>query len=109
MWLIELFIALIRDLWAGFLLSWLEPAVHEVDPDDGSGSRDENHERRAEKLDDDGHVRLERTTLPRHLVPLAIVGLRGPEEIQVTDSFLSQLEQRTQQVKITLANLEAEK
>jgi hypothetical protein len=28
---------------------------------------------------------------------------------QVTDSFLSQLEQRTQQVKITLANLEAER
>jgi hypothetical protein len=27
----------------------------------------------------------------------------------VTDSFLSQLEQRTQQVKITLANLEAER
>ena len=33
----------------------------------------------------------------------------GIEEDIVGDSFLSQLEQRTQQVKITLANLEAEK
>jgi hypothetical protein len=33
----------------------------------------------------------------------------GSVEDHVTDTFLSQLEQRTQQVKITLANLEAEK
>ena len=34
---------------------------------------------------------------------------KGKVEVDVSDSFLSQLEQRTQQVKITLANLEAEK
>ena len=36
------------------------------------------------------------------------VNANGMED-EVTESFLTQLEQRTQQVKITLANLEAEK
>lgn len=38
-----------------------------------------------------------------------IEGGHGSVEDDVSDTFLSQLEQRTQQVKITLANLEAEK
>jgi hypothetical protein len=34
---------------------------------------------------------------------------KGKAEVYMSDSFLAQLEQRTEQVKITLANLEAEK
>lgn len=53
---------------------------------------------------------LERSRPERHLESRTQEGWseRGPED-DVSDEFLSQLEQRTQQVKITLANLEAEK
>jgi hypothetical protein len=44
------------------------------------------------------------------LIPSMFLRADAPEEGAMSDtSFLSQLEQRTQQVKITLANLEAER
>src|SRR5262249_24033400 len=52
----------------------------------------------------------DRERLRHHLQtsPRPVEGF-GQEDDDVADSFLAQLEQRTQQVKITLANLEAEK
>ncbi len=64
------------------------------------------------ELDTAGTPSLERSDVTRDLGQPQVQRGRDDdvdEEEDVSDSFLQQLEQRTQQVKITLANLEAER
>jgi len=95
----------VLDRCAVFWLSVLEPSIHE--PEERSPSRPppagvHNHEAPPAQ-DIDGGV-----TIPQAF--RRDTAAWNLEEGVVSEaSFLSQLEQRTQQVKITLANLEAEK
>ncbi len=89
------------DAWAGFWLSLLEPHVNE--PDDVPPSANDVAERSSAPLSEASGAGI--------LVP---VMFRRDADVDVETmtndtSFLAQLEQRTQQVKITLANLEAER
>jgi len=105
-------LSLLLSLWdsmldrcAIFWLSVLDASVHE--PDERSPSRTAPagvHNHGAWPAQDvDGRV-----TIPQAF--RRDTAALSPEEGVVSEaSFLSQLEQRTQQVKITLANLEAEK
>lgn len=100
-------IAFCRDLWTLVLFLMFGSPVQEVDgfePDPMRG-------RSSVSLDVQSVDTLERTVDARHLGGAATdpEGRRNVEEDDVSDSFLSQLEQRTQQVKITLANLETQK
>jgi hypothetical protein len=91
----------IAELWSLALLQLFSPPVR-VHPRESDVAGVEKHSVAA-----DHH--LERVPDSRHLDSDKQGGEgRGPED-DVSDEFLSQLEQRTQQVKITLANLEAEK
>jgi hypothetical protein len=95
------------DVCSLFWLPFLKPLEHEPPPQ----RRREAPSDRMLQLD----VSPKRDLSDRHpdgIVSATIFPARtiGTKEDFVTDSsFLSQLEQRTQQVKITLANLEAEK
>src|SRR5262245_21398930 len=95
--------SLIRELLSWVLLNFLLPRVNPVpkaEPDGGVKS--------VSKVDAPADHPLERRSTARHLEKQAAEGSEQAEA-DVSDEFLSQLEQRTQQVKITLANLEAEK
>lgn len=95
---------LLRELWSWVLFNLLVPRVNHVPEDrDGGGVKS------VSKVEDLADHPLERSPAARHLEKHAAEGSDQGAEAYVSDEFLSQLEQRTQQVKITLANLEAEK
>jgi hypothetical protein len=96
--------ALLRELWSWVLLNFLLPGVNPV-PD----QRRDSVVNSLSKIDDSADHPLERSPTARILDEHAVEGSAQGAEADVSDEFLSQLEQRTQQVKITLANLEAEK
>jgi hypothetical protein len=96
--------ALLRELWSWVVLNFLLPAVNPV-PDNG---RDPVVNSVSSAGDSADHS-LERLHEARILEEHALEGSAQGAEADVSDEFLSQLEQRTQQVKITLANLEADK
>jgi hypothetical protein len=96
---------LLADAWSWFWLMVLEPHVNE--PDEAAlpaHTQSSQHESLTTPT-------LMETREQVIVVPAAISRDAAlPKEGLVSDgSFLSQLEQRTQQVKITVANLEAEK
>lgn len=92
--------SLLLSLWGSliercalFWLSFLEPRVNETE------------ERSTSRVG----AGVAHTAGARATHALVTQGFEGEESVVSDESFLSQLEQRTQQVKITLANLEAEK
>ena len=89
------------DAWAAFWLSLLEPHVN--DPDEVPRSVNDVADRSSAPLSD--------ATRDGMLVPVMFRKDADADVETMTNdtSFLAQLEQRTQQVKITLANLEAER
>jgi hypothetical protein len=97
---------LLIDAWSWLLLVVFEPAVNQPD-EEGLPSHTQSSQ----------HESLTNRTLMEAreqgiVVPAAVPrdARAIPKEGLVSDgSFLTQLEQRTQQVKITVANLEAEK
>jgi len=90
--------SLLFGLWKRCAVFWLEllsPSLNEED--------ERSVSRKGEAVSHTGGAREERA---------ASIGRQrfgGEERVVSDESFLAQLEQRTQQVKITLANLEAEK
>lgn len=98
---------LLADAWSWFWLIVLEPNVNE--PDEAALSP---HTQSSQHKSLTARTLME-TREPGIVVPAAFARdarVPIPKEGLVSDgSFLSQLEQRTQQVKITVANLEAEK
>jgi hypothetical protein len=104
--LIAALFSLINDLWTAFIMMLFGPRVNEPSefvPDPKNG------EHRERVHVDNGHAGgIERIPLKRYL-NLSVHANGRDEEDAVSDAFLSQLEQRTEQVKITLANLEADK
>ena len=96
----------IAELWSLVLFSWLMPRRNHVPTDE------EHHDtgvKSVAKIDDRADHDLERSAPERMIEKRTAEGSETGREDDVSDEFLSQLEQRTQQVKITLANLEAEK
>lgn len=109
-------LSLLLSLWdsaldrcALFWLSLLDPRVNE--PDERSPSRTSSavvHNLEAQSAPGEQHGAGLGIAIPPAFLRYTDTAI--PEEDVVSEaSFLSQLEQRTQQVKITLANLEAEK
>jgi hypothetical protein len=96
--------ALLRELWSWVLLNLLLPGINPV-PD----QRRDRVVNSVSTAADSAEHPLERSGETRILDEHAVEGNEQGAEADVSDEFLSQLEQRTQQVKITLANLEAEK
>jgi hypothetical protein len=109
--LIAALLALIRDMWAMFFFWVLGPPVNETPGyrADSNGADLEVSVNSSTKVCSTGAVTLESHATARHGVAPIVMARAGQEDDDVSDSFLTQLEQRTQQVKITLANLEAEK
>jgi hypothetical protein len=104
-WSILAWIAdLLRELWSWLLLNFLLPRVNPVPHLAQEGAVNS-----VSNTDDSADHTLERSPATRHLEEHALEGSVQGAEADVSGEFLSQLEQRTQQVKITLANLEAEK
>lgn len=93
---------------------WLLAVLFGVQPKrvrNDAGYRPQAPARSPLRSDTDDKTPLEdRAAVRHHLQTIAATGKGlGKEDVDVADSFLAQLEQRTQQVKITLANLEAQK
>ncbi|HLB23917.1 MAG TPA: hypothetical protein VJP07_07465 [Dehalococcoidia bacterium] len=100
-------LSLISEFWSFLLFSWLTPRTNHVDE---RGAQDQERDvNSVAKAEDRADHPLVPTGAERHLEIRSVEGMVTGREDQVSDEFLSQLEQRTQQVKITLANLEAEK
>jgi len=104
-------VALLAWLWStivewcvALLLGALEPPVNEpLEPDAAP-------RKPARALDGARPAALSEPDRGGILIPSIFLRADAPQEAAMSDtSFLSQLEQRTQQVKITLANLEAER
>lgn len=91
----------LADILAFFWYTVFEPPTN--DPNRAAPKRSQFDETRQQALSD----------APEHAILVPSMYRRGEglaaEDLVNESSFLSQLEQRTQQVKITLANLEAEK
>ena len=102
--LLDWLAGLLRELWSWVLLNFLLPGVNQA-PE----QRHDPVVNSVSNPDDPADHTLERSPEPRILEGHAGEGRAQGVEADVSDEFLSQLEQRTQQVKITLANLEAEK
>jgi hypothetical protein len=102
--LLDWIAGLVRELWSWMLLNFLLPRVNPV-PD----RRRDPVVNSVSNADDSADHALEPSPEARILDEHAEEGSEQGAEADVSDEFLSQLEQRTQQVKITLANLEAEK
>ncbi|MBI5288967.1 MAG: hypothetical protein HY873_08335 [Chloroflexi bacterium] len=100
-------LSLLSDFWSFLLFSCLMPSRNNIDEDAAQkGHGDVNS--LPEPADPADHP-LEQAPRRRHLENRSVEGDERGREDDVSDEFLSQLEQRTQQVKITLANLEADK
>lgn len=90
--------SLLFGLWERCALFWLSLLSRSFSEED-----ERTVSRKGDAVSHTGGVREGRAaSIGRH-------GFEGEERVVSDESFLSQLEQRTQQVKITLANLEAEK
>lgn len=106
--IVRIILHFLSELWSFALYSLFSAPVR-----DEEKSRDTSVtsvEKRPQNVDDS----LERSRPARHLGSRTQLegdhaAMNAAPEDDVSDEFLSQLEQRTQQVKITLANLEAEK
>jgi hypothetical protein len=99
--------SLIADFWSFVLFSWLAPRTNHVEKEPEAAE-----DRSVNSLAEDGERAehpLESAEEARHLEIRSVEGMVTGREGHVSDEFLTQLEQRTQQLKITLANLEAEK
>lgn len=101
--LVQWISAFLSEMWSWLLLNFLFPRVH--DPADEADAEVNSVSKEGDPAD---HP-LERLPAARHLERHTAEGSEQVAEADVSDEFLSQLEQRTQQVKITLANLEADK
>lgn len=110
MFFARLLAALIRQMWAALLLWWLAPRPREKRSD--TTHEPDRSTTTVAVVDESATMTtpdLESQRFRRDPVQTILTEDMGMEEDEVSDSFLSQLEQRTQQVKITLANLEADK
>jgi len=101
-------LSLLSDFWSFLLFSWLMPRRNNIDEDAAPEKRRADVNSLPEPADPADHP-LEQALRRRHLEIRSVEGDVSGREDDVSDEFLSQLEQRTQQVKITLANLEADK
>ncbi len=103
LWLRDLMI----DVWSWLLLAVLEPAANEPDDDrQPVDTRSSQHESLTPRTLMNAH---EHGIVVPAIFPSDTRTAIRKEGLVSDGSFLSQLEQRTQQVKITVANLEAEK
>ncbi len=125
-------LSLISEFWSFLLFSWLTPRTNHVNEDTGAqadgaqadgaqadGAQADGTRRERARQESDvnslGNADLladhplEPAEPKPHLEIDSGEGTVMGREDDVSDEFLTQLEQRTQQVKITLANLEAEK
>ncbi len=98
--------SLVAELWSFVLYSLFAPRTNTTEHDRPPHNEGVTSLSKRERAADDP---LESSPPERHLERRIIEGSETGREDNVSDEFLSQLEQRTQQVKITLANLEAEK
>lgn len=100
----------VRELFS-WLFAWLVPPV----PRERQRAAEQQRARAASTAVNDAGARddasadLENERRTRDANGARTTARRNERHDDVSDSFLAQLEQRTQQVKITLANLEAEK
>lgn len=112
MFFLDVILSFIRGLISWFVLPFFGPAADSA-RDDASLDRDRTPADRLDMREDFTQRNADDLEHRSRAVQSVIItqddsGRRSAED-HVTDSFLAQLEQRTQQVKITLANLEAEK
>ncbi len=112
MFFLDVILSFIRGLISLFVLPFFGPAGDSA-RDDASLNRDRTAADRLDMCEDFTQRNADDLEHRSRAVQSVIItqdgsGRRSAED-HVTDSFLAQLEQRTQQVKITLANLEAEK
>jgi hypothetical protein len=103
-WLLRVIASFLADIWSFAIFSLLAPRTNHVDEER------ETPVKSLTQQPDPADDPLERRATSRHLVEHTGAGSETGWEVEtVSNEFLTQLEQRTQQVKITLANLEAEK
>ena len=104
--IVRVILNFLSELWSFVLFSLFSAPVR------GEQSGDKSRDTSIRSLEPTAKVvdtSLERSRPERHFKSRTQEGQDSGLEDDVSEEFLSQLEQRTQQVKITLANLEAEK